>query len=168
MGAMDRRGLPEAERRLLAAVERHGDAVSALNVGDRPDQAQHAAAKVLGRSVELVRFTLSRAADAGVATERLVELSGWDRSLVEAVIERGIEPDVVARIVPIPVVDPEAVAKAAASVEATARIGALLEQILADVEEPGWSPAAADLDELGDRLEHEWRAWQQGLGRVRS
>jgi hypothetical protein len=37
--------------------------------------------------------------------------------------------------------------------------------VLADVEDETWSPAPADLDELYDRLETEWRSWRQGLGR---
>jgi len=37
--------------------------------------------------------------------------------------------------------------------------------ILADVDDPAWSPAAADLDDLCERLETAWRSWRQGLGR---
>jgi hypothetical protein len=70
----------------------------------------------------------------------------------------------VARITP-EGLDPDAIAQAASSFEATARLDALLASILADVGDPAWSPAAADLDDLCERVETAWRTWRQGLGR---
>jgi len=112
----------------------------------------------------LVWFTLSRAAAAGVPHERLVELTGWDEALVREALGSGPRPPIVARLTP-EGLDPDAVAQAASSFEATARLDALVASILADVGDPGWSPAAADLDDLCERLETAWRSWRQALGR---
>jgi hypothetical protein len=60
--------------------------------------------------------------------------------------------------------DPGAVAQAAASVEATARLEALTQRILADVGNEAWSRAPADLVDLYERLHGEWRSWRQALG----
>ena len=54
-------------------------------------------------------------------------------------------------------------AQAAASVEATARLQALTQRILADVGNDAWSRAPADLVELHGRLDREWRSWRQAL-----
>jgi hypothetical protein len=64
-----------------------------------------------------------------------------------------------------PGLDPAAVARAAAIVEATARLQALTQRILADVGSDAWSPAPADLVDLHERLDREWRSWRQALGR---
>ena len=54
--------------------------------------------------------------------------------------------------------DPNAVAQAAASAEATARLQDLTQRILADAE--AWSQAPADLVDLHHRLDSEWRSWR--------
>jgi hypothetical protein len=154
----------ETERQLAAAAERHAEVVAAIQVGGRSPSAQQTATRSLARGVQLVSFTLSRAAAAGVPMERLVELTGWDEALVRDALGRGPEAPVVARLTP-EGLDPDAVAQAAASFEATARLDALVATILADVGDPEWSPAAADLDDLCERLETAWRSWRQGLGR---
>jgi hypothetical protein len=157
----------EAERQLAAAAQRHDEVVAAMEVGGRPEVARLAATRALARGVQLVCFTLERAAAAGVPLPRLVELTGWDEDLVRESLGRGPEPEIVARIAP-EGVDAHAVAQAAASFEATVHLEALLDSIRADVGDSSWSPAAADLDDLCDRLESTWRSWRQGLGRQRS
>jgi hypothetical protein len=157
--------MTEAERQLAAAAERHAEVVASIHVGGRSPSSQQTATRALARGVQLVWFTLSRAAASGVPFERLVELTGWDESLVREALERPHpESPVLARLTP-DGLDPDAVAQAASSFEATARLDALLASILADVGDPSWSPAAADLDELCERLETAWRSWRQGLGR---
>jgi hypothetical protein len=64
-----------------------------------------------------------------------------------------------------PQVDAVAVARAA-SADASQRLHELAGAILADVDDEQWSPAAADLDELHERLETVWRAWRAGLRRT--
>jgi NAD(P)-dependent dehydrogenase (short-subunit alcohol dehydrogenase family) len=154
----------EAERQLAAAADRHAEVVASIHVGGRSPSGQQTATRALARGVQLVWFTLSRAAAAGVPFERLVELTGWDEELVREVLGRGPEPLVVARLTP-EGLDPDAVAQAAASFEATARLDALLASILADVGDPAWSPAAVELEDLCERVESAWRSWRQGLGR---
>jgi hypothetical protein len=154
----------EAERQLAAAAERHAEVVASIRVGGRSPSGQQTATRALARGVQLVWFSLARATAAGVPFERLVELTGWDEELVRDALGSGPEPLVVARLTP-DGLDPDAVAQAASSFEATARLDALLASIMADVGDPAWSPAAADLDELCERLETAWRAWSQGLGR---
>jgi hypothetical protein len=154
----------EAERQLAAAAERHRELVAAVAVAGRPDQGRHAAATALARGVQLLAFTLTRAAAAGVPRERLVELTGGDASLVDDALDRGADASVVERLTP-GGVDPHEVAQAVASLEASARVGAVVQTIMADVEDAAWSPAAADLDDLADRLEDVWRRWRQALGR---
>jgi hypothetical protein len=154
----------EAERQLGAAAERHAEVVASIRLGARSPSSEQTATRALARGVQLVSFALGRAAAAGVPFERLVELTGWEEPLVRDALEHGPEPPVVARITP-EGLDPDAVAQAASSFEATARLDALLASIMADVGDPAWSPAAADLDELCERLETAWRSWRQGLGR---
>jgi hypothetical protein len=135
----------------------------------RPEAGQHAAVKVVGRAVHLVCFTLRRAAAAGVAFERLVELTGWEPDLVREGLERaGPEPPVVAQLAPAGV-DARAVAQAAATFEAIRCLHELTQRVLADVD-PGDGDArpplaAPDIDDLRDRFETVWRSWRQGLGR---
>jgi hypothetical protein len=134
----------------------------------RPESGQHVAVKAVGRAVHLVSFALRRAGDRGVPLERLVELTGWAPGLVsEALAQtpdpmRPPAPSYVARLVPAEL-DPRAVAQAAASVEATARLRALAQRILAAVDDDAWSPAPADLVDLHERLDAEWRSWRQAL-----
>lgn len=59
--------------------------------------------------------------------------------------------------------DAGAVAQAAASVEAPARLQALPQRILADVGNDARSRTPADLVDLHDRLYREWRSWRQPL-----
>src|SRR4051794_37624317 len=154
----------EAERQLAAAAERHAEVVASVAVAGRSPSAQQSAARSLARGVQLVWFTLSRAAAAGVPLERLVELTGWDEALVREALSGRPEPTIVARLTPAGL-DPDAVAQATASYEATARVDALLASIAADVGGSDWSPAGADLDDLCDRVGSAWRSWRHGLGR---
>jgi hypothetical protein len=40
----------------------------------------------------------------------------------------------------------------------------LTQRVLADVDDEALAPAAAELNDLHDRLESEWRAWRAALG----
>jgi hypothetical protein len=126
------------------------------------------AVKAVGRAVALVSFALKRAADVGVPFERLVELTGWEPDLVREALERAApEPWLVARLAP-PDVDARAVAQAAATFDALARLHDLTQRVLADLDrEAGASSSAApaDLDDLHDRWEVAWRSWREGLTR---
>jgi hypothetical protein len=166
MGGMSSREptAAEAERQLAAAAERHAEVFASIQVAGRSPSGRQTDTRALARGVQLVWFTLSRAAAAGVPFERLVELTGWDESLVREALARRPEPHDVARLTP-EGLDPDAVAQAASSFEATTRLDALVASILADVGDPAWSPAAADLDDLCERLETAWRSWRHGLGR---
>ena len=155
---------PEAERQLTAAVERHREALASMREAGRPESGQHVAVKALGRAVELAVFALRYAAQSGVPRERLIELTGWERPLVDEALARTPDPRVIARLAPAGL-DASAVARAAAGIEATARLQALTRRILADVGDEAWSPDPADLAELHDRLDGEWRSWRQALGR---
>jgi hypothetical protein len=158
----------EAERQLVAAVERHREVLASMRELGRPESGQHVAVKAVGRAVHLVSFALRHAAESGVPLERLVELTGWARELVSEALARAPDPmrppapSFVARLAPAGL-DPGAVAQAAASVEATARLQALTQRILAAVGDDGWSPAPADLVDLHERLDAEWRSWRQAL-----
>jgi hypothetical protein len=159
---------PEAERQLVAAVERHREVLASMRELGRPATGQHVAVKAVGRAVGLVSFALRHAADCGVPLERLVELTGWEPGLVREALAtapdpmRPPAPSFVARLAPAGL-DPGAVAQAAASVEATARLQALMQRILADVGNDAWSRAPADLVDLHERLDGEWRSWRQAL-----
>ena len=82
--------------------------------------------------MQLVVFALRHAAQCGVPHERLVELTGWDNPLVDEALARSPDPRFIARIAPA-VLDADAVARAAAGIEATTRLQALMQRILADV-----------------------------------
>jgi hypothetical protein len=157
---------PEAERQLAAAAERHREVLASMQELGRSEAGQHVAVKAVGRAVHLVTFALTHAAETGVPFERLVELTDWDPRLVTEALARGPEPEpsLVARLAPAGL-DPGAVAQAAASIEATGRLQALTQRILADIADDAWSPAPADLADLHERLDSEWRAWRQTLGR---
>jgi hypothetical protein len=158
------RARPEAERQLAAAVERHREVVASMQELGRPEAGQHVAVKAVGRAVHLVTFALARAAESGVPLERLVELTGWEPRLVSEALARGPEPTLVAQLAPAGL-DPDAVAQSAASSEAIARLRALTQRIVADVDDDAWSPLPADLAVLHARLDSEWKAWRQKLGR---
>jgi leucyl aminopeptidase (aminopeptidase T) len=133
-----------------------------MDAGGRPEAGQRVAVKAVGRALQLVSFVLRRAVDAGASLERLGELTGWDPALVREVIERPPEPALVRRVAPAGV-DSAGVARAAASYAASERLRTLTQEILADVDDERWSPAAAELDELRDRLERAWRGWRREL-----
>jgi hypothetical protein len=155
---------PEAERQLTAAAERHREAVASMRELGRPESGQHVAVKAVGRAVQLVVFALRHAAASGVPLERLMELTGWEKQLIDEALARTPDPRFVARLAPAGL-DPDAVARAAAGIEATASLQALTQRILADVGDEAWSPTPTDLAELHERLEGEWRSWRQALGR---
>jgi hypothetical protein len=155
----------EAERQVVEAAERYREVTASMEAGGRPEAGQRAAVKAVGRSLQLVAFVLKRAAAAGVTVERLGELTRWEPELVRQALERPPEPALVARVAP-PALDPTAVARAAASFGAEQRLRALLDEVLRDVGDDAWSPAAADLDDLRERLESAWRDWRRPLGRA--
>src|SRR4051794_27852783 len=86
-----------------------------------------------------------------------------ERQVVEATQryrERPPEPALVARVAPADL-DPTT----AASFGAEQRLRAVLDQVPRDADEE-WSPGAADLDDLRERLESAWRGWRRPLGRA--
>jgi hypothetical protein len=153
----------EAERQLAAALERHREVLASMQELGRPESGQHVAVKAVGRAVHLVSFALRHAAESGVPLDRLVELTGWEPELVSEAVARAPDPlrppapHFVAQLAPAGL-DPSAVAQAAASAEATADLKALTQRILTDVD--AWSQAPADLVDLHDRLDSEWRSWR--------
>jgi hypothetical protein len=155
----------EAERQLVAATERYREVVASMQQLGRPEAGQHVAVKAVGRAVQLVSFALKRAADVGVAFERLVELTGWEPDVVRAGLDRAApELRFVAHLAPAGA-DARAVAEAAARFEATTRLQDLTRRLLADVDDEAWSPAPAERNDLYDCLESAWRAWRHRPGR---
>jgi hypothetical protein len=153
----------EAERQLTAAVERHREVLASMQELGRPEASQHVAVKAVGRAVHLVSFALRHATECGVPLERLVELTGWESEVVSEAVARARDPlqppaGLVARLAPAGL-DPVAVAQAAATIEATARLQDLGQRILADAADEAWSPA--DLVDLYERVEREWRSWRE-------
>ncbi len=156
---------PEAERQLGAAVERHREVLASMQELGRPETGQHVAVKAVGRAVHLVTFALRHATECGVPLERLVELTGWDPEVVSAAVAHAPDPlqppaGLVAQLAPAGL-DPVAVAQAAASVEATARLQELMLRILADAGDDAWSATPAELVDLHERVEREWRSWRR-------
>jgi len=154
---------PEAERQLAAAVERHREVLASMQEPGRPEASQHVAVKAVGRAVHLVSFALRHATQCGVPLQRLVELTGWESEVVSEAVARAGDPlqppaRLVARLAPAGL-DPLAVAQAAASIEATARLQDLAQRILADAAADAWSPA--DLVDLHERMDREWRSWRR-------
>jgi hypothetical protein len=154
----------EAERQLAAAADRHREVAASIHELGRSEAGQHVAVKSVGRAIQLVSFALKRAAEADVPFERLVELTGWERDLVQDGLERAVpEPPFVARLAPAGA-DARAVAPAAAAFEAIGRLHGLTQRLLADVDrqaETATPPAPAELDDLHDRLEAAWRSWRE-------
>ena len=154
---------PEAERQLAAAIERYREVLASMRELGRPETSQHVAVKAVGRAVHLVSFALRHATECGVPLDRLVELTGWEPELVSEAVARAPDPlrppaqRFVAQLAPAGL-DPRAVAQAAASAEATSRLQDLTQRILADVD--AWSQAPADLVDLHERLDSEWRSWR--------
>jgi hypothetical protein len=60
--------------------------------------------------------------------------------------------------------DARAVARAAARFEATTRLQDLMQRVLGDVDDESLAPAAAELNDLYNRVEAAWLAWRQRLG----
>jgi hypothetical protein len=147
----------EIERQVTAAADRYREVAASHDAPGLPESGRHAAAKAVGRSLQLLSFVLRRAVDDGVSVERLSELTGLDVDPVRELLERPPEPDLVAR-------SEAPVTRAPASSDASQRLHALTAMILADVDDERWSPAAADLDDLHDLLDDAWRTWRQGLG----
>ncbi|HEX6026666.1 MAG TPA: hypothetical protein VFZ00_32005 [Solirubrobacter sp.] len=154
----------EAERQLVAAAERHSEVVAAVAVAGRSDHSQRSAAAALARGVQLLTFTVTRAAASGVERGRIAELIGGDAALVDDVLDRGPDTSVIERLTPV-VVDRREVVKATASFDASVRVGAVVQAIMADIEDRSWSPASTELDDLAERLSDVWRLWRQDLGR---
>lgn len=155
----------EAERQLADAAARHREVVASLGELGRPAAGQHVAAKAVARAVQLVTFALHQAEQAGVPAARLAQITGWDPDLVRAALEHSPEPHYVGRLAPAGI-EADAVVHATASLEAASRLRTLAERILDDVRADDWTPAPADLDDLRERVEHEWRVWRRALGRV--
>jgi hypothetical protein len=150
----------EAERQLVAAAERHREALASMQQLGRSETGQHVAVKGVDRAVRLVCFALKNAAEAGIATERLAELTAWDPGLVTEGLTKPDDPRFVASLVP-PDLDESFAVETAAAVRATTRLHDLTQEILAGVlEDEGWAPSADELDELHDRLATEWTGWR--------
>jgi hypothetical protein len=150
----------EAERQLVAAAERHREMLGSMQELGRPDAGQHVAVKALDRAVRLVCFALRRGAQAGIPSERLVVLTGWDPALVAEGLQQLDDPHFVALLVPAGL-DHIHVAQTAAGVSATARLHDLTQEILAGVlNDETWAPSPDELDRLHDRLAAEWTDWR--------
>ena len=158
---------PEAERRLAAAVERHREVLASMEELGRSETSRQIAVKAVGRAVHLVSYALRHATRCGVPMDRLVELTGWDPELVGEAAARAPDPmrppasRFVAQLAPAGL-DPGAVARAAASAEAIARLHELTKRIIADVD--AWSQPPAGLVDLHERLERDWRSWREVRG----
>jgi hypothetical protein len=161
VAATSERSRAEAERQVSAFAERHREVLASMQQLGRPEAGQHVAVKAVGRAVALVSFALKRAAEVGVSSERLVELSGWEPDLVREALERTVpEPWFVARLAPSGV-DARALAEAAAAFDSLARLEDLTQRVLADLDREAAAPA--DLDALHDRWEIAWRSWREEL-----
>src|SRR4051812_50172865 len=112
----------ESERQLAAAADRHREVVAAMKSVDRSAVSEEAAIRALGRGVQLVAFTLRRAAAAGVPFERLVAVSGWGDELGRATPGPGAHAPGGARVAP-GGGDPHAGGPAAGGFEGTAPVG---------------------------------------------
>ena len=167
VSASDRVGA-EAERQLVASIERHREVAASMQELGRSEAGQHVAVKSVGRAVHLVSYALDRAAEAGVPFERLVELTGWSPDLVREGLEHAVPaPPLVARLVPAGA-DAPAIARAAALYEAITRLDDFTHRALADVtaQAEADSPlTTADVDELHAQWEGAWRAWHRGIER---
>jgi hypothetical protein len=69
-------GLAERERQLRAAVARHGEAVASLGQRGRSATSDSTAAGAEERGAALVIYALRGAHAAGVAVERIAEITG--------------------------------------------------------------------------------------------
>ena len=126
----------------------------------RPEAGQHVAAKAVDRAVRLVCFALKNAAETGIPTERLVELTKWDAGLVTEGLTMPHDPRFVASLVPSDLDDSFA-EETAAAVSATAHLHDLTQEILSGVlDAPGRAPSANELGELHARLATTWTDWR--------
>lgn len=148
----------EAERQLAAAVARHREAVAALDQGGRSPAGETSAAGAVARGAALIAYTLRRAQSAGVSVERMAEISTWDADVIREALTEGVEP-VLLRALPRDL-GPDATERAAETLNAMAQIDQLLREISADLIDVAAAPGPADLDELHDRLDRQWRAWR--------
>lgn len=151
----------EAERQLKEAAARHRELIATSLQSGRSPAGDSSAAAALTRGAALVTYALRRAVAAGIEGERLAELSGWEPDVVELAVQRGPGP-----VLP-PDLDPAAVTRSEATLDAMAKLDELFRRMSSDLTDPAWSPAPVDLDELGDRLEQEWREWRRRLGQTR-
>jgi len=151
----------EAERQLKEASARHRELIATSLQGGRSPAGDSSAAAALTRGAALVTYALRRAVAAGVEGQRLAELSGWEPDVVELAVQRGPGP-----VLP-PDLDAAAVTRSEATLDAMAKLDEIFRRISRDLTDPAWAPAPADLDELGDRLEQEWRGWRLRLGQTR-
>jgi hypothetical protein len=150
----------EAERQLVAAAERHREALASMRQLGRSETGQHVAVKGVDRAVRLVCFALKNAAEAGIATERLAELTAWEPGLVTEGLTKPDDPQFVASLIP-PDLDESFAVETAAAVRATTRLHDLTQEILAGVlHDEGSAPSAGELDELHGRLATEWNDWR--------
>src|SRR3954453_16405282 len=152
-----------AERQLAAALERHREVLASMQELGRPETSQHVAVKAVGRAVHVVSFALRHATESGVPLERLVELTGWEPELVSEAVAQAPDPlrppaqHFVARLAPAGL-DPSAVAQAAARAKAPARLHQRPQRPPPDAD--AWPRAPADLVDLHERLNGEWRSWR--------
>ena len=154
----------EAERRLVAAAERHRKVLNWMQEPGRPDAGQVLALKAVDHAVRLVCFALRRGAAAGIPEERLVELTGWDPALVAQGLEQRDEERFVARLVPSGL-DRAEIARTAAGVRATAEIHHLADEILDHMlDDRAGAPSPSDLEELHRSLTATWTDWRARSG----
>ena len=152
----------EAERQLTHAAARHREVVAASSQGGRSAAGDTAAAAAVTRGAALVTYALRRAVAAGIDADRLTIVSGWDPETVRQALEHGPGPALP------PHVGAAAVTRSQATLDAIAELDRVLHHISADVVDPDWSPAPADLAELKERVEQQWREWRQRHGRSAS
>ena len=149
----------EAERQLAHAAERHREVMAASSQSGRSAAGDSSAAAAVTRGAALVTFALRRGVAAGIDVERLARISGWDPEVIVEAVERGPAPVLPADV------DAALVTRSEATLDAMAQLDLLMRRISADVADPDWAPAPADLDELRDLLDQRWREWRRRHGR---
>jgi hypothetical protein len=87
----------EIERQVVDAADRYREVAASHDAPNLPESGRHAAAKAVGRSLQLLAFVLRRAVDDGISVERLSELTGLDVDPVRELLERPPEPELIAR-----------------------------------------------------------------------
>jgi hypothetical protein len=97
MSPTDTTTLEEAERQVTAAVERYREVTSSRDAAGRPESGQRVAVKAVERALELLSLVLKRAVASGISLDGLAELTGWELDLVQALVERPLEPMLVQR-----------------------------------------------------------------------